>query len=99
MSQMVRAALANLRIWWPEALWAAFATFTLGMHQYDGLAYVIVFSVISWTMGYRHRLLPLLRKIDRIGDGVSEILDDVRAKAEPAQDDDAQPRLRLVRRD
>jgi len=61
----------------------------------ETLAGFTAFAVtIGWAMGHRHRMLPLHRKVDGIGAGVTEILDTLQPDGTPAQD--SRPRLRLA---
>jgi hypothetical protein len=99
MGTTARAALARLRKWWLEVLVAASLVLigTAPSHGALFLAgYTATFLVFGWLMCLRHRRMPMHEKINRISDGITEILDDVRRDGSTA-DDEETPKLRLVR--
>jgi hypothetical protein len=100
MVTAMRVLRSRFREWWPELIWAAFAlAFCFGLRQYAGLAYVVIFSLIFWIMGYRHRTLPLHRKMSRLADAAQGIVTEMQAeRAESAADDRGRPHLSLVPR-
>lgn len=101
---MNRAALCKFtREWWPEIVWVSFATpltlVTPGP-KLPNLAIVMVFSVIFWLMGHRHRRLPMQATLDGVKQDVRQVRDILLAEADAAEADDeppGRPDLKLVR--
>lgn len=76
---------ANLRAWWPELVWLAFAalmSFTAAGGA-TGFAIIVVFSGMFWLMGFRHRHRPLWEVIRRM----DAKLDKLGPAAEPSARD------------
>lgn len=99
MSRTARAALASGRRWWPELLAGGLLVLIGCAGQKDDPLFAVFVAVtlaIGWGMCARHRVRPLHEKVDRIGAGVRELLDETRGQHEPAAQEPG-PRLRVVR--
>ena len=83
MSRQTAAVVrANLRAWWPELLWVAFAG-VLCLTMKDGavgFVIVLLFSGVFWAMGFRHRHRPIF-----------EVIRGLDAKLDAALEDDDRP--------
>jgi hypothetical protein len=102
MRTAIHGALARLRKWWLEIL-AAAALGLIASAPTHGAAFLAgfmaTFLILGWLMCLRHRRMPMHEKIDRISEGITEILDDVRGDGSTADDEEApgRPDLKLVR--
>lgn len=101
--RMARAARASFREWWPELLCAALLAAIAFAGQPDDFLFSVFCAIVGaifWGMGYRHRALPLHKRIDGLTAGVRDLMRDVREdRVRDTEQRDVRPQLRLVRRD
>jgi hypothetical protein len=101
----MRAVLSRCREWWPELLCGSLCLMFAGIGiaqagenrvAMETLAGFTAFAVtIGWAMGHRHRMLPLHRKVDRLTDGVTDLVDEVRSDREGPAAGGGRPELTL----
>lgn len=97
---MKRAALYNLRLWWPECLFAGILSIFVLVRAKDGTLFVIFEAIvvtIGWAMGFRHRRTPLHDKLDKLGKDVKDVKGILLDEAGDEPGDVPGPSLRIVR--
>lgn len=99
MRSITGSALSRLRAWWPELLTVALLIVTGAAGQRDDPLFAMFTAIVGaifWSMGWRHRRLPLHAKLDRMAGTVDEVHEMLLAADSDAAGGDGAPRLRLV---